>query len=215
MAHPLVFIPHEHVSSPITEQALHGVGLSGWSGADSINTQGPTGKAGRLHAWRRRPTDRLHYNAAEQRWVPALPSGDLPGGRYWLGFWNDSPPTPGDLQRDYAWPGSAVTLGDGSDWMVPTPVDLPFDLKFRDDGSLAFVLQRQFHAYGVEVIQWRQKIANRTIVDATAKDLIEFAIRALSLNYRLTPEIVAAFDLLNTKAAKEVFFGAVSQGVRS
>lgn len=165
---------------------------------------GPDGGRGALFSWLKPGSTELGYQAERQTWTPAAAAGDLASGRYWLGLWNDSPPTPADLARTYQQPGKPLQLGDGRTWIIPRVAELPRDVQLADDGTLRFVVQRKFHAFYVVADAWRQRLAAMNPDDPEAGnvdyvELWEFANQALEINYRTTPEVVSALSLFSTE----------------
>lgn len=207
MASFLIYVPREHhPESSLTEAILAAVGLADLAPAETANIGGglgPDGKGGTLIGWTKPGRIRFHIDPAEQTWFPAVKSGDLPPGRYWVGVWNDSPPTAADLLRPYPYRGKLVELA-GQNWTVPLPKNLPTDAILADDGTWRFELQRRFHAYGIEVDQWLERRENGTLADATFTEVFGFALRALSLNYRLTPELASRMVLFGGEEGAQV-----------
>lgn len=198
--HFQVFVPN----APDLAKSLVDVGLSDL--ATNFDTQrvevGPGGAGGTLFAWMSPQTREIGYYPARQTWIPAA-GGDLPAGRYHVGIWNESPPTQADMRRPYPHAGTEVALGDGAEWLIPEARELPHDAILADDGSLKFEIQRQFHAYGLECQRWA-KVVRGIREDEPGSDeadfdeLWKFALHALRLNYRITPEVVSHLRLFTT-----------------
>lgn len=204
--HYQLFVPAE-VGSPLgtPQQALEKIGLSDLipnhegignrPGPKSIDGQE---QHGTLIAWRRPgKNERMHYNANEQTWIPALKNGEAEAGRYWVGFWNDSPPTPEDLLRPYSHRGETVELGDGNHWRFPVIQSLPHTAIASDDGTWRFQLQRQYHDLSLEA----QQMAKRELEGAGHQysTVANFVMRGLSQNYRILPEVVSHLELFSTE----------------
>lgn len=193
-----VFIPH----STEDPASLGNVGLGDLvHGAHSLKVsqaESPSGEAGVLWFWPRPGKPQFGVRAG-QTWVPAVASEGLPFSRYRVDL--TGPLDPSELKRPYQERGRSVELGDGKKWLVPSSAELPRDLILADDGSVKFELQRQFAAYGIEVEQWRDRLAKELRGDLAGHsfaDMLGFAIQALRINYRLTPEVCNQLRLFST-----------------
>jgi hypothetical protein len=195
--HFQIYIPAARGQSP---QTLVDVGLADFvAGAEFVETAAGPGDRGPgvVAAWRRPGQVQMGYQPERQAWLPAAASGeDLAAGRYWIGFWTDSPPTPKDLARPYPQAGHRVTLGDGSEWLLPIAKALDADMILADDGTWRFEPQRRFHAFWLDYLKWFQFFGN-----AGPEDLIDFAdaadfvLAGLRVNYRLAPEAASHLRL--------------------
>lgn len=149
--------------------------------------KGPDGKGGMLVSWNKR----FEWEAGWS-WKPAVPFDGLEAGRYWYGLNEGSPPTPRDLQRPYPHAGSKVLLGDQQEWIIPRAQELPSVLQLADDGSLRFVVQRQFHVFHIEAQEWEKKIRSQQgAAKYTYEDVALFVMQSIRLNYRLTNEVIS------------------------
>lgn len=158
--------------------------------------KGPGGGRGMIVAWTPAGHARIGFRPDAQQWQRAVPRDGLAAGRYWIGFDRDTPPTPADLKRPYQSPGAWVQLGDGRDWLMPRPEELPREFILQDDGTPRFAVQRRYHDFYVESLRWRQFFADAK-PNATYEyaDLCEFALAGLAVNYRLTIELAHALKL--------------------
>ncbi|MDE2100762.1 MAG: hypothetical protein KGL39_26185 [Patescibacteria group bacterium] len=196
--HFQLYIPHPPgPSAGLLEQA----GLADFvAGAESLDVEkGPDGNRGVVFAWRRPGQAQMGYQPAKQTWLPAVPRDGLAAGRYWLGIWNDSAPTPADIARPYPRPGRSIELADGNPWLLPIAKELPADLILQDDGSWKFEIQRRFHAFYIEHLRWAELFVNAS--EGTTYEFAEaanFVLSALRINYRLVPELASHVRLLNT-----------------
>ena len=193
--HFLVFVPD--AKGP---EALAAVGLDSLSaGAEFVTVQaGPTGGRGIIFGW---PVNGQHaarcsYRPEEQDWIPAAHHGDEPAARYFIGFWKDSPPRAGELARRRVYGGISVTLGDGCEWTVPACRDLPHAMRLLPGGEWGVAPTDQFAPYVVAAKHFELQLLG----DARPGliEQVEFAIRALSLNYRLTREVASHLQLFTT-----------------
>ena len=112
--------------------------------------RGPSGEdGGRMYAWLN--PNQPHILPADQLvWHPALPCDTLPAGRYQVGTLSRRPPHPGELQREFLFPGYPVTLGDGRQWTVPDPNRWPQTIRVAPDGSLKYEMVRDVGGYRLD-----------------------------------------------------------------
>lgn len=208
--HHLIYISREHLQNcgNTVASRLSAVGLSDHEdGADSIQSDGPAG-SGQLFAWRKNSLQPMHYNAAEQTWLPAVKNGDRPAGRYWVGVVNASPPMEQDLRRPGMLHGKTIELGGGSKWTIPVPHALPHDLILQADGTLRHEPKERYQAISIEAERWREQLAGEE-QRIPYEDLFRFCLRCLSLNYRMPPELASHLRLIDTENVKHVMFAAL------
>lgn len=193
-----------YIPEPAQKDPLPAVGLADLvTGASSMRLQqgqGPDGKAGLLLAWQTPQAPRMGWFPGEQTWRPAVPSGDLPAARYWVGTWNASPPKPSDLARAYQYVGHLHQLGDGNQWRFPNSRELPRDMILADDGSWRFEVQRQYHAWWLRCNDYIARLAEGESTRCTISytDVLDLLVNALRLNYRLPIELVSDRKLFST-----------------
>lgn len=198
--HFLLYIPDVQTSDPAH---LERVGLGDLvQGATFLNEgEGPDGRGGMVIAWGSggRPPQRHYFSAAEQTWVNAVAWDGLDPYRYWVGVWNDAPPTPGDLRRPYQERGVPFAMGDGNEWNLPKFRELPRDIILADDGTPRFEVQRRYHTLWHESLTWYSRFAAAGD-DFTFKwsEGFAFVCRAMAINYRIVPELVSHLRLLST-----------------
>ncbi len=209
--HYQIFIPKATGQNP---QMLVDVGLPDLaSGADFMSGQeGPdeSRDLGVFIAWQKPGHAGIGYQPQRQTWVPAVPRDSLEAGRYWVGFWNDSPITPGDLQRPYAKRGPMLQLGDGNQWRIPEINELPKDMILADDGSWKFEVQRQYHDLWLESQEWFSRIIDTETDTYDFGEIGNFCARVLCQNYRLTPEVISHLRLFDTENIEKVLFASIS-----
>ena len=190
--HYLIHIPGVRGPDP---KHLERVGLADHiAGADFMECAGPTGP-GVMCAWRSPDAMQFNYLPDQQYWLPAAASGDLAKGRYHVGIWKESPPTPVDLRRSYPYRGASTELGDGNSWVIPFAAKLPADAMLNDDGTWKFVLQQRFHTFWLEALEWARKASESEKFFYSAS--VDFLTRALALNYRITPEVASRLRLFS------------------
>lgn len=210
MAHYQVYVPAETFSGS-TQHPLVCAGLADHvANADGIRiADGPDGNGGMLYAWRNHTTNRrLHFSADEQEWIPAVPVGDSPAKRYWVGIWNDAPPTESDLRRPGVMFGRDVALGNGEGWHVVTPSELPHDLMIDVDGSLKMEPKARYQDLCLEAYRWKARLRGADQV-VQYIDMLRFGLRCLSINYRLPIEVSNKLRLIDTENIKNVIFAAM------
>ena len=189
MAHFLIYLPGKQTADP---QYLVDAGLSDLAEGHSMTPiKGPDGKGGMLVCWDKRFEWEAGWN-----WKPAVPYDELEAGRYWYGLKEGSPPTPRELQRNYPHAGAKMLLGDQHEWIIPRAQELASVMQLADDGSLRFVVQRQFHAFHLESQEWEKKIrAQQENTRYTYEDIALFVMQAIQLNYRFTREVISELQL--------------------
>lgn len=209
MAHFQIFLPDARDSDHAEQLAAAGLAHLA-TGFDPLQCDGPDGQSGVCLAWRTPQQTRMGYRPDEQTWLPAVPDGDLPAKRYYVGLWNDSPPTPKDLQRPYAAPGRWLRLGDGNQWLIPESAELPADRILADDGSWKFEVQREFHDFHLECQRWADVVAEADKETTIPwEELDAFNRRALQINYRIVPELVSHLRLFNSANMAQPLFAAI------
>lgn len=182
-------------------------------GCDRVTRQeGPDGKGGSYCAWLKSGAKRIGFFPDEQTWIPAVPSGDLAGGRYWVGFWNDSPIKPEDLVRDNPFDGYFVTLDDKNEWAIPAAVLIPQSIRLNEQGEVIRIVKDEFRNF------WDRSIrAYKFIIEVRADadtinvdaDWWDYLVLSLKLNYRITPEVVSHLQLFSDTTAIEAIIATV------
>jgi len=210
-----IFLPGVAGANP---QFLVDVGLAdlvaGANFCDSAHGPIPPGGGvpgpGVVVAWPRPGAAQLGYRPEAQTWLPAVKCGDLAAGRYWVGFWNDSPPTPADLQRPYRQAGIRVALGDGNEWLLPMAKELDHNMVLADDGTWKFEIQRRFHDFYLEHLRWFQFFGTMTQSEgASFAEAAEFILMALRINYRLTGEVASQLRLFTKENVLSAMFAVL------
>ena len=197
----LIYIPGDGTSD---EQKLVSAGLPALaSGCSAIATPaGPDGKPGVVFSWPTSdPRSTMGYLPVIQEWIPAEAVGDLPEKRYWVGFVKGALPTPHDLAHLNQLDGDQVTLGDGRAWKMPAAAMLPKTSRYTSAGW-GWKIQEGYEAYWDESCQWYLDLITKQMDDGqttVAANCCEYLTRALSMNYRLTPEVVSHLGLFNTR----------------
>lgn len=212
MASHLIFIAREHLSGLTTAEQLEAVGLADHAhGARTVQTDGPEGLGGTLFGWDLHATGRLHHKAEEQTWIPAVPNGDLKEKRYWVGVWNDSPPTEKCLRRPGTLWGADIKMGDENPWIVPIPSALPHDMMLATDGSLVMEPKRRYQDVCLEARRLRRLRLSSETVRIDYFVLWAFCLQCLNLNYRLPQELASYLRLIDTDNIREVVLHCTSE----
>lgn len=80
--------------------------------APKLNGNSPDGGVGILLGDRKQHGERsVGYYPAEQEWHE--------GPDWWVGWYKEAKPGPGDLARAQQLPGYTLTMGDGNEWVLP------------------------------------------------------------------------------------------------
>jgi hypothetical protein len=212
MAHFLIYLPNGKTQSP---KLLEDVGLAHLiAGAEFLESVGPDGGRGMLLAWRRPDTDpRFNFDPAIQTWIAATLDGELPAKRYFVGWFNDSPPRPAEMKRPDFLAGNWVKLGDGESWLVPCIRDLPLIFVRREDGRLDLGPQPRHQSFydKTEEVHSLFSAGRSGLAEATTPffRLAEFAEFTLSMNYRIVREIFYERQLFTTDNVQQVFYAAI------
>lgn len=157
----------------------------------------PTGNPGLLCAWLKPGDDRHYFRTDEQTWIPSIAKSDgVP--LYHVGLFNDSLPTESELRRHYTQHGDWIRFG-SEKWKMPTPATVPQSAQYNDDGSMRWVPIREFawvsdeaHKMAEEYVESYDRQVE-FIMDP--KPQIDWLLRLLRINYRLTPEVAAHLNL--------------------
>lgn len=159
---------------------------------------GPDGQGGAIFSWLNEGKPRrMHFSAKDSDWVPA------PDKRYWVGLWKDECPQPEDLVRAHD-AGRRMPLGDGHTWLVPAVDAAEREMIVDAEGRRTFAIPKRFESLQKRQIHWREWVLNRvtggnfTVREEIYWQWFDLAVDALRLNYRITPEVVAALRLFNT-----------------
>lgn len=204
----LIYIPNVPGDVTPNDEKLSKVGLPALAqGCATITTSaGPDGKPGVVFSWPTSdPRSTMGYLPEIQEWIPAEAVGDLAEKRYWVGFVKGLLPTPQELSRPMLLEGDGdsrgTVLGDGRKWVIPAAGMLPKRSRYTSKGWGWEVVQ-QFEAYWEESCQWYTDLITKDISDGqttVAANCCDYLTRALSMNYRLTPEVVSHLGLFTTR----------------
>jgi len=199
--HFQIFIPHSSLSSaspgsgqPASGDYLSRVGLADLVPNSSHSDQftGPTVEGvptgpGRLFVW-----DGSSYFGDNADWLPAVPSGNLPAKRYWVGVHKTEPPKADELKRHSLVQPNIPVSCSGGEWLIPVARNLPkvFGLD-PESGGLTMEVVGKHRDYWRRSESMFEFLFGQGATSMPYEDLWDFSLLALSQNYRITPEIVS------------------------
>lgn len=159
---------------------------------------GPRESVGVMIGWPSPAAPLMNFDATSQDWMPGIVRGDL-GPLYSVGTWKTKAPQENELRRHYTQAGALIELG-GQRWKLPTPETVDSRAVYADDGSMRWEVIRQYSWVCDEAEQLRktylEEFGIRSAVfqvDPSAQ--IQWLLKLLQINYRMTPEIAVALDL--------------------
>lgn len=137
-------------------------------------------------------------NREGQTWVPSIATNEHEAGTYWVGFWDDSPPRPEELQRPdkQLHRGDLTTMADGNQWLIPSFKRLPRDLVPDSDGKLVSETKPRFKSLEELGTFWSHRLDEG---DIPFSEIAEVTIHIMRLNYRLTQEVAFHLRILDTE----------------
>ena len=196
--HFLVFIPD--CTPAELEQRAKAAGLADLlTGHDVLpHIAGPQDATGIMLAWTSPTSPRHDYSPTEQEWVPSILKID---GKpvYWVGFWKEKPPTEGEIRRHYTQQGKLIQFG-GAKWKLPTPDTVDARAVYADDGSMRWETVRQFSWMCDEATTltqtYMEQFGLREMVFRNEPSAqVDWLLKLLRVNYRITPEVAVHLDL--------------------
>lgn len=136
--------------------------------------------------------------------------------RYAIGHVAEAPPTPDDLKRNDRYNDSPYltsfpcTLKDEQVWLVPIARQLPSQwIQCPETGRPVIATVPRFAWYFDQMLAAVQAIGSgEATPENTPADYFELAVKALTLNYRICPEIVYALGLFGAEHAASVIGAA-------
>jgi hypothetical protein len=190
-----------------------------------IFQDGPDGGGGALIYFERGAGDRSalsRYAPAAQTWEPAAPAGELAGGRFWLGVWNERKPGPDDLQRKTVCDGLPVQLLDGREWLIAVAEYLPKRMRLdRATGAQkleALPADMPFIDKTNAMFTYLVSDEFQSPLDALGKVFqvvipqgLTYAAEALAKNYRVNVDLVDMLGLIGEFEAVKI--AAVATGL--
>lgn len=210
MAHHLVFIDNELVKGDSKEAVFKRLGLEDHTaGCDSLLVsaeESPSKNAGLMFAWRTKGDDQIIFNVDKQQWMKSCDG-------YWVGVWKDKLPTEEQLRRPYMQKGKWLVLNGGDRWKLPTPATIEQELALQDDGTWTYTPLRELSWLSDEIEKRQSSFVVGESSDGTVdihlsydpREAIGLIIRALRINYRMLPEVVAMTRLMTTRNVSEAY----------
>lgn len=142
-----------------------------------------------------------------QEWKPE--QGQDPP-RYWVGWVKGAKPGPADLARKKQHPGTAVTLCDGNEWLIPLARQLPHVNGIKPGGGFKRKLKHEYQAFWDLSQVIHDSLLKNFMVNECQRwewnqfECWPFSCAALAQNYLLTPEIIDALELLEDDSHFEI-----------
>ena len=214
----LLFVPgSDHKGTP--QEVLASVGLGEIAhGVDTrpVNAGPNETGGGLLFGWLSATQSQFDVFPERQKWLPSLADGDRKSGAYWVGLWNNDPPTENDLRRPDHRRGRQILLGNDESWSIPTPDTLDrYPQPNPDNDGIVWMVDEQFNwlttdldkrrATGVVTGEQEGKKTQTFIFDDETDFL--FLCRLLQVNYRITPEVVMHLRLWSEDAIRRTVAG--------
>ena len=224
--HFLLYLPNAVPNRPDDDvlKGIHGrckfAGLTDLLTEQEVlpNSAGPECEIGTMIGW---PAvgDRMHYQPERQEWIKSILKLEDGTPAYWVGFDKEKPCTESQLRRKYTQDGTWVEFGKQK-WKLPTPDTVDSRAFLQDDGSYKWEPVREFSWMCDEAQQLRdaymQEFGLRSMVfqvDPSAQ--INWLLKLLRVNYRLTPEVANHLGLWFRKdAVLTAFLGSLGLKVK-
>jgi hypothetical protein len=168
---------------------------------------------------------RLKYRPHEQTWRLVGAAGRP---AYWIGTFNDDPPTPNDLVRKKTIPGHETELADGRLWLCPVargqaaqdgrlvwyhtlPRTIVLDEESDRQWTEGKVVPRYARLWELAGQYWQARVGS-AMPEASAGEQVKFdfqgdaaaAALCLAVNYRVTSVEVSDLGLLDTDAPRKI-----------
>lgn len=208
----MIFVPGDTHVDGTAKDLLKAVGLEHLArGIEPKPSEGPDGLRGRLFWWSDSTVaGHFLYKPEVQTWIPSAKSGDRKSGAYWVGFFNDSPPTEEDLRKPDRRSGPFVKLGNGERWAIVFPGSLDKDALLNADGNITWVVDEAFNwlvtsveKRTAETKATEDENGDFTMIFDDEKDW-RFFCDVLAINYRVTPEVVSHLRLFSRRTVREL-----------
>lgn len=191
--HFLIYVPEGRDAADLAHVGLSDLAQGAF--ARWMDRGTPDGGRGVMFGWAvEGAMGPIKFMPEDQEWIPAVPFGGMAAGRYLVGMWKESPPTPGELRRPRFYGGHNVGLGDGNEWQVPDCSALPHAWAVDRHGEWKLRAKPEFADVIRQAQAWetRFKTPNATL---PAVEVLEYALQALSLNHRMTREVASYLNL--------------------
>ena len=212
--HFRIFVPSDTPLPEASSVPLENVGL-GYLALGFIAKFGRVdGKPGMIYHWPQ-PADHL-IDGEGLKWEPAIAYDGLAEGRYLIGMNPDRLPRSKELEAKMRVPGYHLLLGTKSEhWLIPEVQRLPMKMVMGSKG----LREERINRYNELTIS-RDWVAQangliQQIRSGRADDPIEweigwrFCLQSLQINYRVTPEVVNALELITSDKASKIILAAI------
>jgi len=210
VAHHLIFIEQSISAGRPIAEVFKEVGLEDHVGGVTpmpLNAEdSPSGEPGILCGWLYKVGSQLIVNKEKQTWKKSHMG-------YWVGVWKDDLPTESDLRRPYMQPGIWIPgIAGDKTWKMPTPQSLNPRMALDDDGTWKYVPMREFSWYTEEI---QKRRAEMELVEENGTSFFRYninptsdivlLIRALRINYRITPEVCDIAEMFTRDAVNAAY----------
>jgi len=211
VSHYLVFIPDCQGANLEAVAKVSGLSVILADCQDRVpNAAGPNNQTGMILAHPTREAPLMHYAEQEQTWIPSIAKNENGRPLYFVGIWNDKPPTESELRRHYTQAGPRVKFGDQS-WKIPTPDSVDARAVYADDGTMRWEVIRQFSWVCDEADALRETYLEEfglreMLFQADPTAQVGWLLKLLQVNYRMLPEVAVFLDLwVGKEAVLDVF----------
>lgn len=191
--HFLYFFPNvKAVNNVNRDDVLGTCGLSNvLDGLHAISREtpnGPSGEAGCVCAFERENSGieyRVYLSKEQQTWRKCE------GGKFWLGYWNDAKPTPGNLERNEKILSYNVKMGDGNMWLLPIALaydggdNLPKQAGWGEDGTVIREILPRYLEFSHKVHILADSYYESGTWGISENEQLEYAVQSISLNYHV------------------------------
>jgi hypothetical protein len=163
-----------------------------------------------------------------QTWRPA-PKRGADVAPFWIGYWNDKPPTEESLRRPKMLPGEQIELRDSSKWTVPKlvqfddvsdstliqyKVKLPQVLDVDDDGEIVSgkidpAYQTLWNEGWLAHESLTQQASETGSAVMTIAQSRQFACRLMAVNYRVSAIELTMLSLLDDSSPMQIVLSAI------
>lgn len=205
-----LFIPNAETNDAPKELAA--LGLADLApGVAGFVMNGPGEQHGLMCVWTLPKLPHDLKQVHELRWIPSIEMPGRPAGAYHVGL--PEVLLPKTLARDFQFPGLVVEIK-GNKWNIPVPRMMPTMLLFGAGGELVAEQSKELNGLLLDM-QFSEQCGTYLELlksDNPVVDLVElrdFVLRALSVNYRMLPEVANHFQLIDENSAKRVMFAAL------
>lgn len=183
---------------------------------DAPVLKGPDGGTGRLAFWddKHDSSPLAAIEPTKQTWLESPACAGRERGAFWIGYWNDKPPTPAELLRKQVPIGVEIELGRYR-WRVAVARELPQAFGLDAEGESIWIYEEAEHqAYFDEAMRLLDVMfggleqSGGETMPWNYGEHLAFAFRSLALSYRVTPEVLALMKALRRDGLYRVALAA-------